>query len=66
MRVSDIPKMNDNDLITELVIQYSLLCLNYNLHRSTKQLETQCDKLQDELVKRGLLTETNLNRLKNV
>ena len=64
MRASDIPKVRDNDLITEYVLRYSTLVLNMNGHGGTKQLEAQCKKLEDELLKRGILTEENLSRLR--
>lgn len=63
MRKNEIPKAKDNDLITEYILKYGLLFVNYNTNRGIKQLEKQCENLEAELLKRGILTEENLQRL---
>lgn len=63
MRKTDIPKLADNDLITEYVRVYASLLMNTNMNMGVKQLEKQCANLEDELLKRGLLTEENIKRL---
>jgi hypothetical protein len=63
MNKKDIPKLKDNDLIEEYVSAYSSLLLNYNLNRGTKQYEGQCNAMEKELLKRGILTEDNIRRL---
>ena len=64
MKISEISKCSNSDLITEYVISYNLLGLNYNLHKATKELEKRCTKLEEELLKRELLTEENLKKLR--
>lgn len=63
MRKTDIPKLADNDLITEYVSAYASLLMNTNMNMGVKQLEKQCSNLEEELLKRGLLTEENIKRL---
>lgn len=63
MRKNEIPKAKDNDIITEYVLKYSFLTVNFNAGLGTKQLEKQCENLEAELLKRGILTEENLHRL---
>ena len=63
MRKCDIPKLANNDLITEYVLTYSMLLLNFNSGRGTKQYEGQCKALQAELLKREILTPENINEL---
>lgn len=63
MTKSEIKKAKDNDLITEYVSSYAILLLNYNLDKGTKQAEKHCRDLEAELLKRGILTEENINTL---
>jgi len=63
MKKTDIPKLADNDLITEYVSAYASLLININMNMGIKQLEKQCANLEEELLKRGLLTEENIKRL---
>ena len=64
MRKNEIAKAKDNDLITEYAVSYATMLLNYNLGRGMKQIESHCRDLEEELFKRGLLTEENLKRLR--
>lgn len=64
MRSSDIPKISNGDLITEYVFAFSDLVFNMNRGRGTKVLTAQCTKIEDELLKRGLISEENLKRLR--
>ena len=63
MRKNEIPKAKDNDLITEYVSSYATLLLNYNLSRGVIQAEKHCKDLEAELLKRGILTEENIQTL---
>ena len=63
MRKNEIPKAKDNDLITEYILKHAFLLVNFNNQMGTKQLEKQCENLEAELLKRGILTEENLQRL---
>ena len=63
MKKSEIAKAKDNDLITEYVSSYASLSTNYNLKLGTKRLEQQCIALETELLKRGILTIENIERL---
>lgn len=59
MRKSEVKKVADNELIVELANIYSMLLLNYNDgNRGIKQLSKQLEWLTDEMVERGLITET--------
>jgi hypothetical protein len=63
MKKNEIAKAKDSELVYEYVQKYSSLCLNYNLGRATKQLQIHCNNLEEELVKRGLLTEEDVAKL---
>ena len=59
MRKSEVKKVADNELIVELAEIYSMLLLSYNDgNRGIKQLSKQLEWLTDEMVSRGLITET--------
>ena len=63
MTKAEILKAKDNDLITELVIEYARLMTNYNQGLGIKRLEQSCITLEFELVARGILTEKNMKTL---
>lgn len=64
MTKSEIKKAKDNDLITEYVKSYSSFILNCNFDRGTKQLGQHCQDLEDELLRRGILTNENIDALR--
>ena len=63
MRKTEIKTAKDNELIAEYVHSYAMLIVKYNLNRGTKQLEKHCHDLETELLKRGLLTEDDIEKL---
>lgn len=63
MTKKEIVTAKDNEIITEYVKSYSRLCLNINLNLGTKQLSKHCKDLEAELLKRGILTESNIEEL---
>lgn len=66
MRKNEVKKVADNELIVELANIYSMLLVNYNDgNRGTKQLSKQLEWLTDEMVKRGLITETQQYHMLN-
>ena len=63
MRKTEIKKAKDNELVLEYVETYSLLLLNYNLGKGIKQLKSHFDDLSKEMVKRGILTLEDVEKL---
>lgn len=63
MKKSEIKKATNAEIVYEYAIMYSLLCDNYNTGRSTKTYEQRCRNLEDELLKRELLTEEQIEKL---
>ena len=64
MRKNEIKNAKDNELVYDLAQSYASLVANYNLNRVTKQYEKHCEDLEDELLKRGLLTEEQVKLLR--
>ena len=64
MRKADIPKAADNELIFEFVNSYAQLSINLNIGGGTKQLSALCAELGNELVKRQLMTQEQIDRLR--
>ena len=60
MRKAEIKKATDNALIVDFIEAYSSLCVNVNLGRGTKQYETHCKDLAEEMLRRGLFTEEDV------
>ena len=66
MRKNEVKKVADNELIVELANIYSMLLVNCNDgNRGIKQLSKQLEWLTDEMVKRGLITETQQYHMLN-
>lgn len=64
MTKAEIKKAKDNELIVDYVRTYSSFCLNVNLGMGIKQYSKHCTDLEEELVKRGILTEENVRILR--
>lgn len=63
MKKSEIKNLSNNELIVEYVSIYSLHDTNFILRRGTKQLEKHLKDLEEELVKRNILTESDIEEL---
>ena len=63
MTKKEIAKAKDNEIILDMIRTYSTLCVNENLHLGTKQLSKHCKDLETEMLKRGILTESDIKRL---
>ena len=63
MTKTEMKKAADNEIIYRYIKAYSSLTLNINLGGKTKSLETELTNLNDEMLKRGLLTEEQIRRL---
>ena len=63
MKRSEISNLKDNELIREYVSAMSSWASNYNTGRGVKRLQTHCADLEKELVKRGILTEHDIEIL---
>lgn len=66
MRKSEVKKVADNELIVELARVYARLLVNYNDgNRGLIQLSKQLEWLTNEMVERGLITETQQYHILN-
>lgn len=63
MTKREIPKAKDNELIVDYVRTQTLLEANLITGRGIKQLLAHAHDLENELVKRGLLTEADVKYL---
>lgn len=63
MKKSEIASLKDNELIVEYVRSTADLASNYVLDRGVKRLQSHCADLERELVKRGVLTEHDIEVL---
>ena len=63
MKKSELKSAKINELIVDYVQSYSMLSLNYNLNKGTKQLEKHCEDLEEELTKRNILTQEDIKKL---
>ena len=63
MTKSEIKKSLNNELVFEYVNSYSQLMCNYNLNRGTDRLQKHCNDLEEELLKRELLTAEQIKQL---
>lgn len=63
MKKSEIKTLSNNELIVEYVSTYSFYDTNFLLGRGTKQLEKHLKDLEEELVKRDILTESDIEEL---
>ncbi|MEE1256002.1 MAG: hypothetical protein UHN47_05770 [Lachnospiraceae bacterium] len=63
MQKKEIVNAKDNELITEYVSTYASYLINFNLNRGTKQHAKHCHDLEAELLRRGILTEEDIERL---
>lgn len=64
IKKSEMKKAKDNDLIEDYVDSYAWWLVACNTGRGTTQKEKHCRDLEDELLKRGILTEENVERLR--
>ena len=53
----------DNKLIVEYIDTYASFCVNMNLGRRTDRLLKHWKDLDAEMLKRGILTEEDINQL---
>ena len=63
MTKTEIKKAENSEIIFRYIKAYSSLTLNINLGGKTKSLETELTNLNDEMLKRGLLTEYQIRNL---
>ena len=63
MRKAEIKTATNSALVYEYAQSYSTLCLNINLGRGTKQAQKHCNDLEEELLKRELLTVEQIKML---
>lgn len=63
MNKQEVKKAEDHALITETIRTYAFLLQNWCLQRGTKQLEKHFQDCGNELVKRGIITQEDLNHL---
>ena len=63
MKKSDIKTLPNNKLIAEYVHSFAFYDTNYILGRGTKQLGKHLRDLEEELIKRNMLTEEDIEIL---
>lgn len=63
MTKAEIKNAADHELVADLVRSFASLVVNYNTGRGTKVLDRHCNDLEAELLKRGLLTQVEVNGL---
>lgn len=63
MTKKEIKIAKNSELVYEYATSYALLIVNYNIGKGTKQLQKHCNDLENELMKRNLLTEEDVERL---
>ena len=63
MTKTEMKKATNNEIIYRYIKAYSSRTLNINLGGKTKSLETELTNLNDEMLKRGLLTEDQIRNL---
>lgn len=63
MTKKEIKSAKDSELVYEYATNYALLLLNYNMGKGTNRLQAHCNNLENELMKRNLLTEEDIKRL---
>lgn len=63
MKKSEIKFLKDNELIAEYVRTYAHYDTNWVCRRGTEQLAKQLKNLEAELLKRGILTQEDIDRL---
>lgn len=59
----EIKKAKDNELIVDYIDTYSILCMNQNMGGGTKRYSQHCHDLEQEMLKRGILTEQDVKHL---
>jgi hypothetical protein len=59
-----IKKSDSGELIVEYVITYANLVYNINTGCGTKRYSQHCQDLEEELLKRGVLTQENIDILR--
>ena len=60
MRKSEMVKAGVNELIVDLALSYGLWFRNMNLGLGEKRLSQHCEDLENELLRRGFLTEADI------
>lgn len=63
MTKTEMKKAENSEIIFRYIKAYSSLTLNINLGGKTKSLETELTNLNDEMLKRGLLTKDQIRNL---
>lgn len=63
MRKSELKTAPDSEIILDLVQSYATACLNYNLGRGTKAIEKHLEDLKAEVLRRGILTPEQVEKL---
>lgn len=63
MRKSEIKKAKDNELLVDYISSVTSLHLNYNLNKKTEQLTKHCHDLEEEIIKRGILTTEDVRKV---
>ena len=63
MKKSEIKNLKDNELIAEYVRTFANFETNWVLRRGTKQFWKHMKDLEEELLKRNILTQEDVDRL---
>ena len=63
MKKNELKELKNSDLIREAINIYARLLLNYNMKKGTTILEKQWKTCTDELEKRDLLKESDIEFL---
>jgi hypothetical protein len=63
MTRQEVKKSSDNELVRESLHTYGRLLQNWASNRGVKQLEKHWKDCTDEMVKRNILTEEDVNHL---
>jgi hypothetical protein len=64
MRKNEMAKAGLNELIVDYVRSYGLYLRNMNLGLGEKRLGKHCEDLENELLRRGILSETDIAALR--
>lgn len=64
MRKREIKKAKDNEIIVDYISSNISWHLNYNSGKSVDQLGKHCHDLEEEIIKRGILTSDDIGKFR--
>lgn len=63
MRKAEIKTAADNEIIMDAITSYAIACVNENVGLATKAINKHLCDLEAEMLRRGLLTEEQVEKL---